>query len=364
MATIYDPESSDSDDEGSTLSLRIVKRPRGVSNNRRVILDGILSDDDENMSKSSERRSILEGVSKESDEEDRFDEDSGVLVDEDRSSCSCEDEFTALAENINNDDLNGTMLCQNPGTNYNEEIKKGAVLDTHCHLEFIRRRFGRDVSLADCLKLDGENLGDRFLGAIVNYCQPSEWYRGPGAVSPVLRDSARDRRVGVTVGCHPHFADQMTEAKWAQLEALVRSPSPQFPWLRVVAVGECGLDYSHKNTVPRSLQREVFARQLRLAIRLVLDTYDINVCRNINKHNMWRMLLQCSATSFIPMSKLSNFTPGSTSRWFFTFGTRRRTASRFAARSEFPRTILSTDTASAGMWTTPGHGSPSTKSAN
>ena len=259
--------------------MRIVKRPRGVSNNRRVILDGILSDDDENMSKSSERRSILEGVSKESEEEDLFDEDSRVLVDEVRSSCSCEDEFTALAENIINDDLNGTMLCQNPGTNYNEEIKKGAVLDTHCHLEFIRRRFGRDVSLTDCLKLDGENLGDRFLGAIVNYCQPSEWYRGPGAVSPVLRDSARDRRVGVTVGCHPHFADQMTEAKWAQLEALVRSPSPQFPWLRVVAVGECGLDYSHKNTVPRSLQREVFARQLRLAIRLVLDTYDINECK-------------------------------------------------------------------------------------
>ena len=123
MATIYDPESSDSDDEGSTLSLRIVKRPRGVSNNRRVILDGILSDDDENMSKSSERRSILEGVSKESDEEDRFDEDSGVLVDEDRSSCSCEDEFTALAENINNDDVNVQILCQNPGTNY-EEIEK------------------------------------------------------------------------------------------------------------------------------------------------------------------------------------------------------------------------------------------------
>ena len=116
MATIYDPESSDSDDEGSTLSLRIVKRPRGVSNNRRVILDGILSDDDENMSKSSERRSILEGVSKESEEEDLFDEDSGVLVDENRSSCSCEDEFSALAENINNDDVNVQILCQNPGT--------------------------------------------------------------------------------------------------------------------------------------------------------------------------------------------------------------------------------------------------------
>ena len=270
MATIYDPESSDSDDEGSTLSLRIVKRPQGVSNNRRVILDGIISDDDENMSKSSERRSILEGVSKESDEDDCFEEDSGVLVDEDRSSCSCEDEFTALAANMNNNGVNDQILCQIPGTNCNEEIKKGIVLDTHCHLEFIRRRFGRDVSLSDCLELDGENLGDKFLGAIVNYCQPSEWYRGPGAVSPLLRDSARDRRVGVTVGCHPHFADQMTEAEWAQLEALVCSPSPQFPWLRVVAVGECGLDYSHKNTVPRSLQRLVFARQLRLAIRSVL----------------------------------------------------------------------------------------------
>ena len=95
--------------------------------------------------------------------------------------------------------------------------------------------------------MDGEDLGDKFLCCIVNYCQPIEWSRGVNLtdVSDLLRNSARDGRVGLTIGCHPHFADHMSEERWEQFEKLISSPSPEFPWLRVVAVGECGLDYSY-----------------------------------------------------------------------------------------------------------------------
>jgi len=146
------------------------------------------------------------------------------------------------------------------------------IIDTHCHLEFIKKRFKRDVSLAECMELDGECLGDKFFGAIVNFCQPSEWSCGAGSqqVTSLLRAAAEDPKVGVTIGCHPHFSDKMTEARWRQLEDLISGTMEKFSWLRVVALGECGLDYSHKNEVSRAVQMEVFARQLNLAMKFNL----------------------------------------------------------------------------------------------
>ena len=130
------------------------------------------------------------------------------------------------------------------------------------------------------MKMDGEALGDKFLGCIVNFCQPSEWSRGSKLtqVSELLRNSAKDGRVGITIGCHPHFAENMWKERWEQFESLITSPSPEFPWLRVVAVGECGLDYSHKNSVPKRIQVEVFKKQIKMAIKhklpLVLHLHD------------------------------------------------------------------------------------------
>ena len=144
---------------------------------------------------------------------------------------------------------------------------RGLIMDTHCHLEFFKRF--NISSLDDCMKLDGENLGDNFLGCIVNFCQPIEWSRGAKLteVSDLLRNSVKDSRVGITIGCHPHFADHMSEERWEQFENLISSPSPEFPWLRVVAVGECGLDYSYKNSVPKATQISVFSSQLKLAMK-------------------------------------------------------------------------------------------------
>ena len=64
--------------------------------------------------------------------------------------------------------------------------------------------------------------------------------------------------VFAAAGVHPHDArlyDEEAERRLA--EVLASSP-------RVVALGEIGLDYHYDNS-PREVQREVFARQLRLA---------------------------------------------------------------------------------------------------
>ncbi len=67
-------------------------------------------------------------------------------------------------------------------------------------------------------------------------------------------------RFFATAGLHPHHAADLDEAGFAQLERLAASPA-------VVAVGECGLDY-YRNFAPREAQRDAFARQLELAVRV------------------------------------------------------------------------------------------------
>ncbi|HET9343367.1 MAG TPA: TatD family hydrolase [Candidatus Eremiobacteraceae bacterium] len=64
------------------------------------------------------------------------------------------------------------------------------------------------------------------------------------------------------VGVHPHLASSAGDMSW--LPALARGA-------RVVAIGECGLDY-HYDFSPRDVQREVFARQLELAGELSKPT--------------------------------------------------------------------------------------------
>ncbi|UCE85382.1 MAG: TatD family hydrolase [Deltaproteobacteria bacterium] len=69
-----------------------------------------------------------------------------------------------------------------------------------------------------------------------------------------LELAARDPRVFATVGVHPHDAKQLDDAGREGLRAWLGHP-------RVVAVGECGLDY-HYTYSPRASQRAVFAEQV------------------------------------------------------------------------------------------------------
>jgi TatD DNase family protein len=66
--------------------------------------------------------------------------------------------------------------------------------------------------------------------------------------------------VYAAAGVHPHDARLYDDAAERRLIEVLRSSN------RVVALGEIGLDYHYDNS-PREAQREVFARQLRLAMK-------------------------------------------------------------------------------------------------
>jgi TatD DNase family protein len=72
-----------------------------------------------------------------------------------------------------------------------------------------------------------------------------------------LELAAGDPRLFATVGVHPHDAEQLDDEGRKRLREWLGRP-------RVVAVGECGLDYFYMNSA-REIQREVFAEQVALA---------------------------------------------------------------------------------------------------
>ena len=67
----------------------------------------------------------------------------------------------------------------------------------------------------------------------------------------------RNDDVWATAGVHPHEARDLDAAALERLRELLARP-------RVVAVGECGLDY-HYDLSPREVQREALRTQIRLA---------------------------------------------------------------------------------------------------
>ena len=64
-------------------------------------------------------------------------------------------------------------------------------------------------------------------------------------------------RLFATAGVHPHYAKELTDELLAELRQLAALA-------RVVAVGECGLDY-FRDLSPRAVQQKAFHRQLELA---------------------------------------------------------------------------------------------------
>ena len=120
------------------------------------------------------------------------------------------------------------------------------MIDTHCHLTY--EPLASD--LAGVLRRAGE-AGVSGLITIGTGVEDSR--RG-------LALAREHDNVACTVGVHPGHAHEADADLAAALAELVNDP-------RVVAVGECGLDYFH-STEHVGRQRAVFVEQLRLAQRV------------------------------------------------------------------------------------------------
>lgn len=114
--------------------------------------------------------------------------------------------------------------------------------DSHCHLT---------MSNASANLAAGRAVGVR--GFVVPGTKLED---APQAVAI----AQQNEDVWAAVGFHPHDAKDCDDAAFAEIERLARDS-------RVVAIGECGLDY-HYDYSPRETQRAVFERHIELAKEL------------------------------------------------------------------------------------------------
>jgi TatD DNase family protein len=122
---------------------------------------------------------------------------------------------------------------------------RARLVDSHCHLD--------DPKFDE----DREQTIERARAAGVERMLAIGTGNGPPDLEAAVRLADSYPFIYATIGVHPHDAAKATEETYPRLRALAAHP-------KVLAIGEIGLDY-HYDFSPRSVQREVFARQLALA---------------------------------------------------------------------------------------------------
>jgi TatD DNase family protein len=118
-------------------------------------------------------------------------------------------------------------------------------IDSHCHVT--AERFDEDRQAV---------LDRAFAGGIDRLISIGSGYGIRGNAEAIAL-AERDARIFATVGVHPHEASELDDPNRRAIRQ----------WLgheRVVALGECGLDYHYMKS-PRDVQRTVFAEQVALA---------------------------------------------------------------------------------------------------
>jgi TatD DNase family protein len=130
------------------------------------------------------------------------------------------------------------------------------LIDSHCHLNY--------EGLVDRQPQVLENARNRGVAGFLNIStRQSEW-------SDIIAVAEREPDVWASVGVHPHEADSHPDLGAAALVEGADHP-------RVIAIGECGLDYYYDKS-DRAAQRERFAAHIDAArqtgLPLVVHTRD------------------------------------------------------------------------------------------
>ena len=116
------------------------------------------------------------------------------------------------------------------------------LFDTHVHLNSKLYKIDLKEVIERALEVGVTNM------AVVGFDAPSN--------KRAVELAEKYDFIYATVGVHPSDAKSASEAGWATLREQLKHP-------KVVALGECGLDYYH-DTSFNDIQREVFKKQLEI----------------------------------------------------------------------------------------------------
>ncbi|KAG8007861.1 Deoxyribonuclease Tat-D [Nibea albiflora] len=129
-------------------------------------------------------------------------------------------------------------------------------IDTHCHLDMLYGKLGFRGTFSRFRSLYRGSFSSEFRGCIADFCNPAVMMK-----EALWEGLLAEDMVWGAFGCHPHFAKYYSSVHERSILMAMRHP-------KAVAFGEIGLDYSYKNSTNASRQKEVFERQLRLAVAM------------------------------------------------------------------------------------------------
>ncbi|XP_036388694.1 putative deoxyribonuclease TATDN2 [Megalops cyprinoides] len=129
-------------------------------------------------------------------------------------------------------------------------------IDTHCHLDMLYSKLGFHGTFTRFRRLYESSFPPEFHGCIADFCNPRLM-----AKEGIWEGLLKEEMVWGAFGCHPHFGKDYTAASEHIILDALRHP-------KAVAFGEIGLDYSYKCSTEVARQKQVFERQLRLAVAM------------------------------------------------------------------------------------------------
>ncbi|XP_054866439.1 putative deoxyribonuclease TATDN2 isoform X1 [Amphiprion ocellaris] len=141
-------------------------------------------------------------------------------------------------------------------TSYPHQDTQAGFIDTHCHLDMLYGKLGFCGTFSSFKRFYHNSFPPQFQGCITDFCNPDVMVK-----EALWEHLLAEDMVWGAFGCHPHFARNYSSIQEQDILTAMRHP-------KAVAFGEMGLDYSHKNFTEPSKQKEVFERQLRLAVAM------------------------------------------------------------------------------------------------
>uniref|UniRef100_UPI0037E856E7 putative deoxyribonuclease TATDN2 n=1 Tax=Semicossyphus pulcher TaxID=241346 RepID=UPI0037E856E7 len=141
-------------------------------------------------------------------------------------------------------------------TGYPNTGDQVGFIDTHCHIDMLYGKLGFSGTFGSFRRNYHTSFPPEFRGCIADFCNPGIMMK-----QALWEGLLAEDMVWGAFGCHPHFAKNYSKVHERNILMAMRHP-------KAVAFGEMGLDYSHKNSTQSSTQKEVFERQLRLAVAM------------------------------------------------------------------------------------------------
>lgn len=126
------------------------------------------------------------------------------------------------------------------------------MIDAHCHLNFQAFEIDLDKVIKEAQEAGVDTIVN--VGTKIDSSQKA------------IELAQKYEGLYAAVGIHPHHADKLEDNWLEELENLAKNE-------KVIAIGECGLDYfSYKTNgiTDKKLQKELFQKQIELAIKLKL----------------------------------------------------------------------------------------------